>query len=204
MFGLLLVGSRHHASTVAIMNRRSALLFLTCSLPLAACAPARLYTGPLDSQPDGPYFLASGDRLRVIVFGQENLANIYTVDGDGRISVPLIGPVKVAGGTTEAAARAIETKLRAGFVREPKVTVEIEVHRPFFILGEVLNPGQFPFVSNMSVQTAVAIAGGFSPRADQTYAEITRPLREGLGTALVPITYPMKPGDTVVIKERWF
>jgi polysaccharide export outer membrane protein len=89
-------------------------------------------------------------------------------------------------------------------VREPKVTVEIEVHRPFFILGEVLNPGQFPFVSNMSVQTAVAIAGGFSPRADQTYAEITRPLREGLVTALVPITYPMKPGDTVVIKERWF
>ena len=186
------------------MNRRSALTFLACALPLAACGPSRLYTGPLDAWPDGPYILASGDRLRVIVFGQDNLANIYTVDGEGRIAVPLIGPLSVAGGTTEAAARAIEARLRNGFIREPKVTVEIEVHRPFFILGEVLNPGQFPYVNGMSVQTAVAIAGGFTPRASQTYAEITRPISEGLITANVPITYPMKPGDTIVIKERWF
>ena len=185
------------------MDRRSALLFLACALPLSACAPT-LYIGPLDAQPDGPYILASGDRLRVIVFGQENLANIYTVSSEGTIAVPLIGPVKVAGGTTQEAARAIEAKLRNGFIREPKVTVEIEVYRPFFVLGEVLNPGQFPYVSGMSIQTAVAIAGGFTPRANQTYAEITRPIREGLVTANVPITYPMKPGDTVVIKERWF
>ncbi len=185
------------------MNRRSALLFLTCALPLGACAPT-LYTGPLDSQPDGPYLLAPGDRLRIIVFGQDNLSNIYAVDTEGRIAMPLIGPVRVAGGTLQDAARTIETKLRAGFIREPKVTVEIEVHRPFFILGEVSNPGQFPYVSGMSIQTAVAIAGGFTPRANQTFAEITRPIREGLITANVPITYPMRPGDTVVVKERWF
>ncbi len=185
------------------MNRRSALLFLACALPLGACAPT-LYTGPLDGQIEGPYILSSGDRLRIIVFGQENLANIYTIDSEGRISIPLIGPVKVAGGTTQDAARTIEAKLRGGYIREPKVTVEIEVYRPFFVLGEVLNPGQFPFVNNMSVQTAVAIAGGFTPRADQNYAELTRPISEGLITANVPITYPMKPGDTVVIKERWF
>ena len=188
------------------MNRRSALLFLTCALPLGAggCMQPTLYTGPLDGQPDGPYVLASGDRLRVIVFGQDNLANIYTVDGEGRISVPLIGPLKVAGGTTQDAARAIEAKLRNGYVREPKVTVEIEVYRPFFILGEVLTPGQYPFVNNMSVQSAVAIAGGFTPRADQSYGEVTRPISEGLVTANVPLTYPLKPGDTIVIKERWF
>jgi polysaccharide biosynthesis/export protein len=185
------------------MNRRSALLLLTCALPLGACAPT-LYTGPLDGQGDGPYILAPGDRLRIIVFGQENLANIYTIDTEGRVAIPLIGPVKVAGGTTQDAARAIEAKLRNGFIREPKVTVEIEVYRPFFVLGEVLNPGQFPYASNMSVQTAVAVAGGFTPRANQTYAEVTRPIREGLITANVPITYPLKPGDTVVIKERWF
>ena len=185
------------------MNRRSALLFLTCAMPLCACAPT-LYTGPLDGGGDGPYILASGDRLRIIVFGQDNLANIYTVDGEGRIAMPLIGPMKVAGGTTVDAARAIEAKLRSGFIREPKVTVEIEVYRPFFVLGEVLNPGQFPYVNNMSVQTAVAIAGGFTPRANQSYAEVTRPIREGLITANVPITYPLKPGDTVVVKERWF
>jgi polysaccharide export outer membrane protein len=158
----------------------------------------------LDGQPDGPYILSSGDRLRVIVFGQDNLANIYTVDGEGRIAMPLIGPLKVAGGTTQDAARAIEVKLRNGFIREPKVTVEIEVYRPFYVLGEVLNPGAFPYVNNLSVQTAVAIAGGFTPRANQTFGELTRPIREGLITANVPITYPMKPGDTVVIKERWF
>jgi polysaccharide biosynthesis/export protein len=185
------------------MNRRSALLFLTCVLPLGACAPT-LYTGPLDEQADGPYILASGDRLRIIVFGQDNLANLYTVDGEGRIAMPLIGPLRVAGGTTQDAARTIEAKLRNGFIREPKVTVEIEVYRPFFVLGEVVNPGQFPYVSGMSIQTAVAIAGGFTPRANSAYAEITRPIREGLITANVPITYPMRPGDTIVIKERWF
>ena len=185
------------------MNRRSALLLLACALTLGACAP-RLYTGPLDDQSDGPYLLSSGDRLRIIVFGQDNLANIYMVDGEGRIAMPLIGPLRVAGGTTQDAARAIETRLRNGFIREPKVTVEIEVYRPFFVLGEVLNPGQFPYVSGMSIQTAVAIAGGFTPRANQTYAEITRPIRDGLITANVPIAYPLKPGDTIVIKERWF
>lgn len=186
------------------MNRRSALLFLTCALPLGACVQPTLYTGPLDRQPDGPYILASGDRLRIIVFGQDNLANLYTVDGEGRIAMPLIGPLRVAGATTQDAARGIEAKLRNGFIREPKVTVEIENYRPFFVLGEVLNPGQFPYVSGMSIQTAVAIAGGFTPRANQRYAEITRPIREGLITANVPITYPMRPGDTIVIKERWF
>src|SRR3712207_4453810 len=186
------------------MNRRSALFVLGSSVALGGCLQPKLYTGPLDRGPEGPYILASGDRLRVIVFGQDNLSNIYTVDGEGRLAMPLIGPLKVAGGTTEAAARAIEARLRNGFIREPKVTVEIEVHRPFFILGEVLNPGQFPFVNGMSVQTAVAIAGGFTPRASNTYAEVTRPIPEGLVTANVPITYPVKPGDTIVIKERWF
>ena len=186
------------------MNRRSVLLLLTCALPLGACVQTTVHTGPLDGTPDGPYLLLSGDRLRIMVFGQDSLANIYTVDGEGYVSMPLIGPLRVAGGTTRDAVRTIEAKLRNGFIREPKVTVEIVAHRPFFILGEVHNPGQFPYVGGMTVQTAVAIAGGFGPRANQTYAEITRPLRGGLITANVPITYPMKPGDTIVVKERWF
>ena len=78
------------------MNRRSALFAIGCSAVLAGgCAP-RLYAGPLDSRAEAPYVLASGDRLRVIVFGQDNLANIYAVDGEGRITIPLIGPVRVA------------------------------------------------------------------------------------------------------------
>ena len=138
------------------------------------------------------------------MFGQENLSNIYAVDGGGRISMPLIGLVEVAGKTTAQVERAIEAKLKAGFVREPKVTVEIDLYRPFFILGEVGNAGQFPYVNGMTVQTAVAIAGGFTPRAAKLTAEITRPLPRGVVIGTVPVNYPVRPGDTITIKERWF
>ena len=77
--------------------------------------------------------------------------------------------------------------------------------RPFFVLGEVTTSGQFPYVNGMTVQTAVAIAGGYTPRAAKDYAELTRQGSEGrLVTASVPITFPVRPGDTIVIKERWF
>jgi len=185
------------------MNRRSALLLLSCVGPLAACASTQAPVG-LDPAAQGPYTLATGDRLRVIVFGQDNLSNIYAVDGSGRIAMPLIGTVPVAGMSTVQVVRAVEDRLRGGFLREPKVTVEIDGYRPFFILGEVTNSGQFPYVSGMSVQTAVAIAGGFTPRAARTYAEISRPTGDGIVTGSVPITYPVRPGDTIVIKERWF
>ena len=96
-------------------------------------------------------------------------------------------------------------KLKAGYVREPKVTVEVDVYRPFFVLGEVTTSGQFPYVNGMTVQTAVAIAGGYTPRAAKDYAELTRQGSDGrLVTASVPITFPVRPGDTIVIKERWF
>lgn len=186
------------------MNRRSVLLLLASAGSLAGCVSQPLHTGSLDRGAEGPYTLASGDRLRIIVFGQENLSNIYAVDGSGRIVMPLIEAVPVAGMSTTQAARAIEARLRAGFLREPKVTVEIDAYRPFFILGEVTNSGQFPYVNGMTVQTAVAIAGGFSPRATRTSAEISRPTGDGIVTASVPITAPVRPGDTIVIKERWF
>lgn len=177
---------------------------MAVALTAGACAPN---PPPPDfgfSQPGAPYRLASGDRLRIIVFGQDNLSNIYAVDGSGRISMPLIGIVEAQGRTTQQLQAAIEAKLRAGYLREPRVSVEVDSYRPFFILGEVTNSGQFPFVSGMTVQTAVAIAGGFTPRGDRSTAEITRAFEGRLITAVVPITYPLQPGDTVVIKERWF
>jgi polysaccharide biosynthesis/export protein len=184
------------------MNRRTALLALL-ALPLAGCV--RTYRpAAIEGSSPGPYTLAGGDRLRIIVFGQDNLSNIYAVDGSGHIVMPLIGPVPVVGKPTYAVAQAIEGKLRNGFIREPKVTVEVDAYRPFFILGEVVNSGQFPYVNHMTVQTAVAIAGGFSPRAAKGEAEITRSAGGRLVTGTVPIGYPVLPGDTIVIKERWF
>lgn len=184
------------------MTPRLASLLALLFLSLAGCvqAPSAMFTGSLDA----PYTLASGDRLRVIVFGQDTLSNIYPVDGAGRIAMPLIGAVTVGGQTTQNVARAIEARLRDGYIREPKVTVEVEIHRPFFVLGEVTNAGQFPFVNGMTVQTAVAIAGGFTPRAAKGGAEITRVVNGRPRTGSVAITYPLRPGDTVVIRERWF
>ena len=169
-----------------------------------ACAPRYDGSEYTLAQPAGPYRLASGDRLRIIVFGQDNLSNIYAVDGSGRISMPLIDTVEAQGRTTQQLASAIEARLRGGYVREPKVSVEVETYRPFFVLGEVTASGQFPYVSGMTVQTAVAIAGGFSPRGQRNYAEITRQVDGQLVTATVPIPYPVQPGDTSVIKDRWF
>ena len=169
-----------------------------------ACAPQYQAADYALAQPESPYRLASGDKLRIIVFGQDNLSNIYAVDGSGRISMPLVNTVMAQGRTTQQLAREIEAKLRAGYLREPKVSVEVDTYRPFFVLREATNSGQFPFVSGMTVQTAAAIAGGFTPRGQRNSAEITRQIDGQTVTASVPITYPVQPGDTIVIKERWF
>ncbi len=150
------------------------------------------------------YTLDSGDKLRVTVFGQDGITNTFIVDAGGNIALPLVGPIRARGQTTRALAAAITERLRAGFIREPHVAVEIETYRPFFILGEVTAPGQYPFVPHMTAETAVAIAGGFTPRALHGPVQITRtvegePLREA-----VPLAAPVRPGDTITVKERWF
>lgn len=185
------------------MNRRHALLLLA-ALPVAGCARGRTTAAIANPRVADAYTLATGDKLRIIVFGQDSLSNIYQIDGSGRIAMPLIGPVQVGGMSTAAAASAIEAKLKTGYIREPKVTVEVDTYRPFFILGEVTTSGQFPYVNGMTIQTAVAIAGGFTPRAERNVAEVTRRTPRGIVVGEVPVTYPLRPGDTVVIKERWF
>lgn len=167
---------------------------------MAPIAPVA-YASPAN---EGPYRLDSGDKLRVVVFGQEGLSNSYTVDPSGNITMPLIGSVPARGGTTAALQQAIASRLRQGYIREPHVAVEVEAYRPFFILGEVTLPGQYPYVANMTVETAVAIAGGYTPRAFKFQVEISRPV-DGMTTRQkVPATYPVRPGDTVIISERWF
>lgn len=150
------------------------------------------------------YTLDSGDKLRVVVFGQDGITNSYTVGVDGRVNLPLIGGVTARGFTTQQLSQMIAERLKQGYVREPHVSVEVEAYRPFFILGEVTSPGQYPYVANMTAETAIAIAGGFSPRASKRTVQLTR---NGSGQQMkgeVPLNYPLRPGDTVVVKERWF
>ncbi|MGL5446804.1 MAG: polysaccharide biosynthesis/export family protein [Rhabdaerophilum sp.] len=187
------------------MISRRALLASFSLAALAGCAGApRLTPEFLNAQIHEPYTLDAGDRLRVIVFGQDSLSNSYGVDGAGRISMPLIGLIDARNRTTHQLQAAIEGRLRAGFLREPRVSVEVEQYRPFFVLGEVNTSGQYPFVNQMTVQTAVAIAGGFSPRANRNYAELTRVINGEITTVAVPINTPMRPGDTIVVRERFF
>ncbi|MCJ2096771.1 MULTISPECIES: polysaccharide biosynthesis/export family protein [unclassified Methylobacterium] len=191
-----------------VMNRRALFLALGSTLALGGCLRPTFRTDQLDATGTGSigarYPLSAGDKLRVIVFGQDNLSNIYAVDGAGKIAMPLIGTVQVGGQTTGQAARAIEAKLASGFVREPHVTVEVDTYRPFYILGEVTTSGQYPFVNGMTVETAVAIAAGFGPRAARDYAVLTRDTGSGLVSGIVPMTYSVRPGDTIVVKERFF
>jgi polysaccharide export outer membrane protein len=188
------------------MPRRLFPMLLFALLSLGACASRSLdYRAEFfDESQQGPYTLASGDKLRIIVYGQDNLSNLYAVDGSGRISMPLIGAVNVNGLSTRALEGRIAAKLRDGYLRDPRVSVEVDQFRPFFILGEVNQSGQYPFVNGMTVQTAVAIAGGFTPRGAQSYAVVTRSFNGQPLTSEVPITYPVRPGDTVAIKERLF
>jgi polysaccharide biosynthesis/export protein len=165
--------------------------------------PAAVLPGPAPGG-DMPYTLDSGDRLRIVVFGQEGLTSTYIVDATGKIAIPLIGVVNARGCTTGQLARLIADKLRNGYVREPHVTIEVETYRPFFILGEVIAPGLYPFVPNMTVETAVAIAGGFTPRAYRYDAEISRSASGVTARQKVPVIAPVRPGDTITVAERWF
>ena len=153
---------------------------------------------------DGPYTLDSGDKLRIVVFGQDTLSNNYTVDAQGTVSLPLVGAVEARGLTTSQLGSAIAARLRSGYVRDPSVAVEIETYRPFFVLGEVTFPGQYPYVPNMTVENAIAIAGGFTPRAAKDKVTITRKIQGVPTRSTLPLRSPIRPGDTVAVSERWF
>lgn len=153
---------------------------------------------------DGPYTLDSGDKLRVVVFGQDNLSNSYTVDAAGSVTLPLIGAVRARGTTTQQLAGAIGGRLKQSFIRDPSVAVEVEVYRPFFVLGEVTYPGQYPFVPHMTVESAISIAGGFTPRASKGPATVTRKLQGEPARHALPLNSPVRPGDVIAVSERWF
>ncbi|MBB5045349.1 polysaccharide export outer membrane protein [Rhodopseudomonas rhenobacensis] len=180
------------------------------SSPSAASSPRQAYaampTAYAAAAPayDPDYRLDAGDRLRVVVYGQEGLTNTYAIDAGGSITMPLIGAVPARGRTPAGLASEITGRLRNGFIRDPSVAVEIESYRPFFILGEVAAPGAYPYVPNMSVESAVAVAGGFSPRARRDQVILTHGDARGMVRAAVPLGTPLGPGDTVLVGERWF
>ena len=233
MTALLLSGCMHAGGSVAVTQPQSDLDSLAYGEPHAAPRPvvadgggaigalrSAFAAAPRSTTPEpvayadppmaGPlrydtgYKLDAGDKLRVVVYGQEGLTNTYAIDAGGSITMPLIGQVRARGRTPASLAADISAKLRHGYIREPSVAVEIESYRPFFILGEVAAPGQYPYVPNMTVESAIAIAGGFSPRAKRDMVTLTHPDPSGAMRYVVPLGTSLGPGDTVQVGERWF
>jgi len=150
------------------------------------------------------YRVGAGDRMAVKVAGEADLTSEYVVDGSGNISLPYVQTITVAGMTTAQIERLIAARLRAGYLRDPQVSVQVTTPRPFYILGEVNTAGSFPYQPGMTIQNAVAIAGGYGARADQRLVLLTRKNATGTATYKVPVTTQLYPGDIVYVRERWF
>ncbi len=183
--------------------RRLATAVALCVLT-SSCADHRPAASAFHQQLNAPYRLDSGDKLRITVFEQDGLTSTYAIDKGGTISMPLIGSVPARGRTPEELETGIAQKLRNGFLRDPDVSVEVDTYRPFFVMGEVTQGGQYSYVPGMTVQNAIAIAGGFTPRADRRMVDVTRQVSGKIVAGRVPITNPIQPGDTISIRERWF
>ena len=151
-----------------------------------------------------PYTLDSGDKLRIVVFGQDGISNSYIVDAGGNVNLPLVGIVPARGVTTQQLSQMIAERLKQGYVREPHVTVEVEAYRPFFILGEVTNPGPVSLRRRHDGGEGDRDRRRLCPARQQGKVELTRNAPGQQIKGDVPLSYPLRPGDTVVVKERWF
>ena len=174
------------------------------NLPVAApAATAATDSVPLPSDANVDYRLGSGDKLRVIVFGEPNLSGEFDVSGSGKVALPLIGQVDAEGQTLSQFEDAVIAKLMDGYLNNPRVSVEVLNYRPFYIFGEVEESGQYPYTNGMTVLNAIAVAGGYTYRANTDRVYITR----GDGAEQVyPASQSVKvlPGDVVRVPERFF
>lgn len=152
----------------------------------------------------GAYVLGSGDRIKITVFGEPELSGEFQIDGQGEVSIPLIGAMRAIGETTRSFEGQVETAYADGYLVSPQVSVEVLNFRPFFILGEVNNPGSYPYREGLTVLNAVALAGGFTYRADEDDIEITRGGDTSVRPAEAQLTTPVGPGDMIRVTERLF
>ncbi len=150
------------------------------------------------------YHLGTGDKVRVIVYGEDDLGGSFDVDGNGTISLPLIGPVKAAGLSAHQLETEVTTALAAGYLNDPRVNIEITNYRPFYVIGEVNKPGQYPYVNDMSIFNAVAMAGGYTDRAIQDTVCVRRNGDTKEACIDADETTKIYPGDVVRIRENPF
>jgi len=149
------------------------------------------------------YVLGIGDKVRLTVFGETDLSGDYVISSTGKVALPLIGDVLAAGNSVRAFEQAVRQKLSNGYLRDPRVSAQVINYRPFFILGEVAKPGSYPYVNGMRVVNAVALAGGYTYRADRKDIRIKHS-KDNKKEALVPEEAIVMPGDIIRVPERFF
>ena len=149
------------------------------------------------------YRLGTGDEIRVSVFGEPELSGEVRVDGRGEVTLPLVGAIEAEALTSAALAEAIATALQDGYLRDPRVTVEVTAYRPYFILGEVAKPGTYPYQDGLTVLNAVATAEGFTYRANERVVFIIRDGEKEERRFVLDSNTPVRPGDTIRIGERF-
>lgn len=195
-----------------MLTRRTGTITLAAGLAtfLAACQSGTVVDNRSTSSPAAQarvvmdYQLGSGDQIKVTVFGHEDLSGQFEIDGSGAISMPLIGQISAIGQTTQSLEQAITVKLSDGYLLDPSVSAEVINYRPFFILGEISRPGEYPYASGLTVLNAVAAAGGFSYRANKKAVFIKAFEGEKEVAYQLNAQVMVQPGDTIRIGERIF
>lgn len=189
------------------MTRLIVLFACVAQIALAGCASVGdLMKKPPEAQAAavGQYRLGPADKLRVLVFDEENLSGEFVVSGAGAVAFPLVGEVKAEGLTVPEFQEALQSRLAAGYLRDPQVSVEVMAYRPFYILGEVNKPGEYPFTDDLTVLNAVARASGFTYRANTKRVFIRRAGGGAETEYRLTATTPVMPGDTIRVTERFF
>jgi protein involved in polysaccharide export with SLBB domain len=163
-----------------------------------------LAAGVVQAEEVKGYSLGAGDKLRITVFNEPDLSGEFDINGQGFVSVPLIGQIKVIGQTTSDVQALLTEKYGKDFLVNPRVNVEVLNYRPFFILGEVNHPGSYPYVNGMTVINAVALAGGYTPRANHDRIKIKHSNESTEQEKEVKEDSAVLPGDVIEVPERFF
>lgn len=195
---------RHARSRRGWFVQAFAAMSMAFAFALTGCADDTAGMRTMATAQNPPeYKLGPGDRLGVTVFGEETITGEYDVDSQGTISLPLAGRLPVKGMTAQQFEDSLRTRLSRGLVTNPQVAVAVVKYRPFYILGEVKNPGAYPYYSGATVLNAVAMAGGYTYRARTNKISVVKPEGDRDQVLANEDAY-LEPGDIVVVPLRWF
>jgi polysaccharide export outer membrane protein len=181
-----------------------ALLIGAASLSACATESAPPLPAELAAQSATVYRLGLGDKVRINVFGEKDLSGEYQVSANGSVTMPLIGDVPAVGLSARELEARLTEKYRGGYLRDPKIVVEVYDFRPYFVLGEVEKPGRYPALEGTTILGAIATAGGFTYRADQKRVFIRKSGSSTEYEVAPTANVFVSPGDVIRVGERYF